>query len=126
MAIALNHTIIASTDPAASANWLAEVLGLDRPNQWGPFWEVRTGNEVSLDFDRSDSAIHPQHYAFLISEEEFDAVFARLADRGDEHYADPGGQRRGEINRNAGGRGMYFADPNGHWLEVITRPYGSG
>jgi hypothetical protein len=126
MAIELNHTIINSTDPERSATWLAEVLGLDPPVHSAPFWEVRTSNAVNLDFHHSDAEIAAQHYAFLITEEDFDAVFARLAERGVEHFADPAGRRGGEINHHDGGRGMYFSNPDGHWMEVITRPYGSG
>jgi catechol 2,3-dioxygenase-like lactoylglutathione lyase family enzyme len=128
VAVQLNHTIIASSDPAASAAWLAEILGLDEPERFGPFWQVATGNGVNLDFGGQEShdEIRPQHYAFLITEDEFDAIFGRIVERGIEYYADPFARRHGEINRNDGGRGVYFADPNGHWLEIITRPYGGG
>ena len=127
MTVQLNHTIVAARDPAASATWLAEMLGLEAPIRFGPFWQVSTGNHVNLDFDRHDNAdtISPQHYAFLISEDEFDATFGRIVERGIDYYADPAGTRHGEINRNDGGRGLYFPDPDGHWLEIITRPYGS-
>ena len=83
---------------------------------------------VSLDFAQSpDGAdIHPQHYAFLVSEHEFNAIYGRIRERGQEHWADPRGTRPGEINHNDGGRGVYFQDPSGHYLEIITRPYGSG
>jgi len=126
MAVELNHTIVASKDPAASAAWFAEMLGLAAPVRFGPFWQVSTNNAVNLDFGRHDSrnAITPQHYAFLISEDEFDSVFDRIVERGIDYYADPAGTRHGEINRNDGGRGLYFPDPDGHWLEIITRPYG--
>ena len=128
MTVQLNHTIIASKDPAASAAWFSEMLGLDEPERFGPFWQVSTGNGVNLDFDRRDAedAITPQHYAFLISDDEFDAIFDRIVERGIGYYADPAGTRAGEINHNDGGQGVYFPDPNGHWLEIITRPYGSG
>ena len=126
MAIALNHTIVNASDPEASATWLAEILGLGPPVHTSPFWEVKTGNDVNLDFMHTDDEVHGQHYAFLISEPEFDEVFARLTERGVEHFADPAGRRGGEINRHDGGRGMYFSDPDGHWMEVITRPYGAG
>ena len=128
MAVQLNHTIVASKDPAGSAAWFAEVLGLDAPVRFGPFWQVSTGNGVNLDFDRHDAGdqIAPQHYAFLISEDEFDEIFRRIVERGIDYYADPAAARPGEINHNDGGRGVYFPDPNGHWLEILTRPYGSG
>ena len=73
-----------------------------------------------------EAAISPQHYAFLIAEEDFDSIFGRIRAGGLDYWADPFKQRPGEINRRAGGRGVYFADPNGHLLEVLTRPYGSG
>lgn len=128
MPVQLNHTIVASTDAEASAAWYAEILGLDPPERWGPFWQISMANGVNLDFDqgapRDDLA--PVHYAFLVSEDEFDEILTRIVARGVEHYADPAGRAKGEINRHDGGRGTYFADPNGHWLEIITRPYGSG
>ena len=70
--------------------------------------------------------VQTQHYAFLVSDEEFDQIFGRIRERKLEYWADPFKQRRGEINRNDGGRGVYFDDPDGHLLEVLTRPYGSG
>ena len=102
------------------------VLGLPAPTRFGPFLVVELGNRVSLDFYETDGEISPQHYAFLVGEEDFDAVFARIRERGLRHWADPGKNRPGEINRNYGGRGVYFDDPDGHLLEIITRPYGSG
>ena len=128
MAVQLNHTIVASKDAEASALWLAEILGLDKPTRFGPFWQVSTDNGVALDFDGEDhrAEITPMHYAFLITEDEFDAIFGRIVERGIDYYADPAGRQRGAINHNDGGRGVYFPDPNGHWLEILTRPYGSG
>ena len=73
-----------------------------------------------------DGEIASQHYAFLIDEDDFDQIFGRISGRGLDYWADPGLNRQGEINRNDGGRGVYFRDPDGHLLEVITRPYGSG
>jgi len=129
----LDHTIVAATDAEVSARWYADVLGLDAPVRFGPFWQITTANGVNLDFDDDDfddddgrTTIPPRHFAFLITEGEFDAVFGRITARGIEHFADPMGRRRGEINRNDGGRGAYFPDPDGHWLEIITRPYGAG
>lgn len=122
----LNHTIVAAHDRDASAAFLAEILGLDPPVDAGHFMVVETGNGVSLDFARTDDDIAPQHYAFLVTEHEFDEIFGRILDRGIDHWADPMQSRAGEINHNDGGRGVYFPDPNGHLLEIITRPYGSG
>ena len=124
MAVQFNHTIVAARDSHASATFLAEVMGLAAPTQFGPFMVVETANGVSLDYLDSDDEIAPQHYAFLVSEDEFDAIFARVKARNLPYWADPGRRRPGEINHNDGGRGVYFPDPDGHFLEIITRPYG--
>ena len=126
MAIQFNHTIVRARDSKASATFLAEMLDLPVPRRWGPFQMVTTANDANLDYMQVEGEIAPQHYAFLISEDEFDQVFARIRDRRLSYWADPARQHQGDINRYDGGRGMYFEDPNGHLLEVITRPYGSG
>lgn len=126
MSVQLDHTIVAARDKRASAEWLAGIIGLEVGAPYGPFLPVDTGNSVSLDFLETQEPIVPQHYAFLVSEADFDAVFARLRERGATYYADPHHQRPGEVNHNDGGRGVYFDDPNGHNLEIITRRYGSG
>ncbi len=121
----LNHTIVAATDPEASARFLTEVMGFGAPTTFGHFIVVEAGNGVSLDFSQEDE-VHPQHYAFLVTELEFDEIFGRIVERGLPYWADPGRTRAGEINRRDGGRGVYFPDPDGHSLEILTRPYGSG
>lgn len=126
MTVELNHTIVHARDKRASAEFLASVLGLPPPETFYHFLVVRTANGVSLDFLETDEEIQIQHYAFLVSEREFDEIFGRLQARGLPYWADPAGRRAGEINRNDGGRGVYFRDPAGHYLEIITRPYGSG
>jgi catechol 2,3-dioxygenase-like lactoylglutathione lyase family enzyme len=126
MSVELNHTIVACRDQQVSAAFLAEILGLPAPARFGHFLVVGTDNGVSLDYSQADGEITAQHYAFLIGEEDFDAVFGRITNQGIAHWADPGRKRPGEINHNDGGRGVYFADPDGHLMEVITRPYGSG
>jgi catechol 2,3-dioxygenase-like lactoylglutathione lyase family enzyme len=126
MAVQLNHTIVAVRDKRESATFLAEILGLRQPTPFGRFLVVRVDNDVSLDFADAHGEVTPQHYAFLVSETEFDEIFGRIRTRGLTHWADPGRRRPGEINTNDGGRGVYWADPSGHLLEIITRPYGSG
>jgi len=126
MSVQLNHHIVLASDPEASARFLSEVLGLDPPVRYGPFMAVETANGVGLDYMRTDGDIVPSHYAFLVSEDEFDEIFGRIRERGLEIFADPHAQQAGEINHHDGGRGVYWADPDGHWLEIITRPYGSG
>ncbi|MET9450216.1 VOC family protein [Streptomyces cinerochromogenes] len=126
MSVELNHTIVHARDKRESAEFLAHILGLEVGSEWGPFVPVDTSNGVTLDFATIPAeSIVMQHYAFLISEEEFDAAFARIREAGITYYADPHGKQPGEINRHFGGRGLYFMDPAGHAMEIITRPYGS-
>ena len=125
MAVKLNHTIVHSKDPRESADFLAGVLGLPAPKRFGPFLDVDVSNEVTLAFlDAEDMEIQVQHYAFLVSDAEFDEIFARVSARGLRYWADPGRTEEGRINHHFGGRGVYFQDPSGHLLEIITRPYG--
>ena len=125
MAVQLNHHIVHARDAEASAAYLAEVLGVDPPTRFGPFMVVEAANGVSLDFMTSDEEyIHPAHYAFLVSDEEFDEIFGRIQASGVDYYADPHQTQKGEINHDWGGRGVYWADPDGQWLEILTVPYG--
>jgi catechol 2,3-dioxygenase-like lactoylglutathione lyase family enzyme len=126
MSAQLNHTIVWCRDKAASATFLADMLGRPAPTRFGPFSVVDLDNGVSLDFHDVDEGreIVSQHYAFLIGEADFDAVLGRIQAAALPYWADPGRRRPGEINHNDGGRGVYFPDPDGHFLEVITRPYG--
>jgi len=126
MTAKLNHTIVYARDKRASAKFLSEILGFSAPVPFGPFMGVQTGNEVTLDFMDADEEITPQHYAFLISEAEFDEIFARIRARKLPYWADPAQQELNQINTRDGGRGVYFEDPNGHLLEILTRQYGSG
>ncbi|KOV96197.1 VOC family protein [Streptomyces sp. NRRL B-3648] len=126
MSVELNHTIVHARDNRESAAFLAHILGLGTGPEWGPFVPVATSNGVSLDFATIPAeSIVMQHYAFLVSDEEFDAAFARIRQAGLTYWADPHGKQPGEINRHHGGRGLYFMDPAGHGMEIITRPYGS-
>jgi catechol 2,3-dioxygenase-like lactoylglutathione lyase family enzyme len=126
MSIRLNHTIVRVQDKGESAAFLTEILGLPPATTFGPFRVVELDNEVSLDFADNHGPVHPQHYAFLVDESDFDDIFARIQERSLPYWADPFKRRPGEFNTNDGGRGVYWEDPNGHFLEIITRPYGSG
>jgi extradiol dioxygenase family protein len=126
MAVKLNHTIVHARDRGESASFFVELFGLAEPKRFGPFLDVEVANEVTLAFLETREEIQTQHYAFLVSEAEFDEIFGRVKARGLDYWADPAHRRRGEINHNDGGRGVYFNDPVGHYLEIITRPYGSG
>jgi catechol 2,3-dioxygenase-like lactoylglutathione lyase family enzyme len=124
MAVELNHTIVHARDNRVSAEFLARILNLEAGPTWGPFVPVATSNGVTLDFATvADGPITVQHYAFLVSDEEFDAAFGRIREEGLSYWADPHGKQPGEINHNHGGRGVYFRDPAGHGMEIITRPY---
>ena len=126
MGVQLNHHIVWCSDQKKSAKFLQEILGLPKPTSFGPFIVVQMSNGVSLDFYETDEEIQSQHYAFLIDDEDFDAVFGRIKERGLEYWADPAKSRPGKINHRDRGRGLYFEDPDGHFLEILTRPYGSG
>lgn len=126
MPVQFNHTIVPARDAQESAAWLCEILGRDPPTRFGPFWMVALDNGATLDFHQAGGTIPIEHYAFLVSEPEFDVIFERIRARGLPYWADPMHQKPSEINHNDGGRGLYWNDPNGHYLEIITRPYGSG
>ena len=126
MSVQLNHTIVWCKDQERSASFLSDVFGLAPATRYGPFLVVEAANGVSLDYHETDGAIAGQHYAFIVSEPEFDEIFGRITERGIDYWADPMLSTPGEINTHDGGRGVYFADPDGHLLEAITRPYGSG
>ena len=123
MAVQLNHTIVAARDRWESATFLTGSLGLAPPATYGPFAVVELSNGVSLDF-LDDAEIHQRHYAFLVTEQEFDEIFGRIKARRLPYWADPFERQPGEVNTNDGGRGVYGSDPSGHKLEIITRPYG--
>jgi catechol 2,3-dioxygenase-like lactoylglutathione lyase family enzyme len=122
----LNHTIVRVRDKNASAAFLVDILGLQPPTSFGPFLIVQVDNDVSLDFADDHGDPIPQHYAFLVSETEFDEIWGRIRERGLPFWADPSHRQPDEINTHDGGRGLYWDDPDGHALEIITRPYGSG
>jgi catechol 2,3-dioxygenase-like lactoylglutathione lyase family enzyme len=128
MPIAFNHTIVAARDKRESAEFLTELFGLPSPVPFGRFQTVALEHGATLDYADvpEGEEIRPQHYAFLVSEDDFDVIYRKIQSRGLQHWADPSGQRAGEINTKDGGRGVYFPDPAGHHLEILTRPYGSG
>ncbi len=126
MTINLNHTIIWSKNKKIAARFFTELFGRPEATTFGQFLVVEIDNGVSLDFCETRRQIVSQHYAFLVSESEFDAIYSRIKERRLEYWADPGQSQLGEMNHHDGGRGLYFEDPSGHLLEIITRPYGSG
>ena len=126
MTVQLNHTIVWCRDQQKSAAFLSEILGLPAPTVYEPFLIVEVDNGVSLDFHEMDGEVVQQHYAFLVGEDDFDEIFGRIVARGLDYWPSPMRTSPGTINHNDGGRGVYFADPDNHMLEIITRPYGSG
>ncbi|MBA1347867.1 VOC family protein [Rhizobium sophorae] len=126
MAIHFNHTILLARDSKTSADFLADMLGLPAPRRWGPFYMVTTDNDANLDYMDTEGEIVRQHYAFLVGDGEFEAIFNRIRERNLRYWADPGQRKPSETNDHDNGRGVYFEDPNGHLVEIITRAYGSG
>jgi catechol 2,3-dioxygenase-like lactoylglutathione lyase family enzyme len=126
VSVELNHTIIHARNSRESAEFLAGILNLTVGEPWGPFLPVATANGVTLDYAAIPAeSITMQHYAFLVSDPEFDAAFGRIQQAGITYWADPHMKQPGEINHHHGGRGVYFLDPAGHGMEIITRPYDS-
>ena len=126
MGAELNHTIVWCSDKARSAAFLTDILGLPPARTFLHFLVVDLDNKVSMDFYEKEGPVSVQHYAFLVGDSEFDAAFARIQARAMIYWADPACSKPGEINSHYGGRGLYFEDPDGHLLEIITRPYGDG
>lgn len=125
MAAQLNHTIVWCRDNKKSSVFLADILGLPAPRTFLHFEIVDCANGVSLDYYSKAGEVAPQHYAFLVSESGFDAGLDRIKGQGLTFWADPARANAGRINHHFGGRGVYFEDPDGHLLELITKPYGS-
>ena len=122
MALYLDHTIVPAHDKEESARFIARVFGLQYNGMWGPFAPVKFNDTLSMDFD-DRGEVHWNHYAFLASDEEFDAILQRVKDEGIAFGSGPRSQDDGEINHLHLGRGFYFKDPNGHTWEVITHTY---
>ena len=126
MTVELNHTIVAARDKRAAATWFAAIMGLPAARPFGPFMAVELAHGLTFDFASTAGDVAGQHYAFLVSEQEFDEIFGRIQAGDVPYWADPGQTRPGQINTRDGGRGVYFLHPDGHYLEILTRPYGSG
>lgn len=126
MAIQFNHTIVHSRDREEEATFFTEVMGLPTARPFGHFLVADLAHDASIDFVAGGTEIGGQHYAFLVTEDEFTEIYGRIVEWGIDHWADPQAKQPGEINHHDGGRGVYFRSPSGHYLEIITRPYGSG
>jgi len=126
MSVRLNHTIVWCRDRERSSAFFTDVFGLPPATRFGPFAVVELANDLSLDYHETSEDIAPQHYAFLVGDDEWDEIFDRVTGRGIDYWADPGKSQPGSVNHHDAGKGVYFEDPDGHLLEIITRPYGSG
>jgi len=120
MAIKLNHTIVPARDKEASARFFAQIFGLTYDGPMSHFAPVRVNGELTLDFDNADS-FEVHHYAFHVNDDEFDAIFKRVQEAGIPWGSDPWSMENRQLNSRKGGRGVYFRDPNGHVLELLTR-----
>lgn len=123
--IELNHTIVHAKNQKEAAEFITELFGLAAPERFGPYFlVVKLTNGVSLDYIETDQPYEKQHYAFLVSDQEWDQIFEKIMSRGIPYWADPGKKELNKTNTHFGGRGVYFEDPAGHFMEIITRPYG--
>ena len=122
MALNLDHTIVPAKDKEESARFIAGILGLEYKGLWGHFAPVKINDTLTMDFDNRDEFEH-HHYAFLASDEDFDAILGRVKGKGVSYGSGPSSQDDGEINHRHQGRGFYFRDANGHSWEVITHTY---
>ena len=122
MALHLDHTIVPAHDKEESARFIARIFGLQYKGMWGPFAPVKVNDTLTMDFD-DRGEVHWHHYAFLATDQEFDAILHRVKDEGIAFGSGPQAQDDGEINHLHQGRGFYFRDANGHTWEVITHTY---
>ncbi len=120
MPITLNHTIVPARDKVASAEFFARIFGLTYEGTMGHFAPVKVNDTLTLDFDNSDE-FESHHYAFHVSDEEFDAIFNRIKAEDLRYGSGPFESENMQINNRRGGRGVYFKDPDGHMLELLTR-----
>jgi catechol 2,3-dioxygenase-like lactoylglutathione lyase family enzyme len=121
MAIVLDHTIVPARDKDASARFFAQIMGLSYQGTSGHFAPVQVNESLTFDFDNRET-FESHHYAFYISDDEFDAILARVQAAGRPYGSGPMSHQDGKINTRRGGRGFYFADLDGHLLEVMTTP----
>jgi catechol 2,3-dioxygenase-like lactoylglutathione lyase family enzyme len=121
MPIHFDHAMIPAEDKNASARFLTGLLGLPDAEAGGPFLVVTLDDGVTLLYAEPGIPFPGQHFAFLVTDDVFDAAYARIRERGVTHWADPRMRHPGEINTNHGGRGVYFDDPSGHHFELLTR-----
>ncbi len=121
MSIVLDHTIVPARDMERAARFYARIFGLTYEGPSGPFAPVRVNATLTLDFDDRSPTFDVHHYAFRVSDEVFDAIFARVQAEGIPYGSFPWSRTDGQLNLDGGGRLFYFEDPDGHVLEAFTR-----
>ena len=121
MPITLNHTIVPSHDKEKSSRWFARMFGLEYTGPVGHFAQVRVNGDLAFDWDNREH-FEGHHYAFVVTDDEFDAIFGRLKAESVAYGSGPNSSKDGDINHRRGGRGLYFSDPDGHLLEIMTVP----
>ena len=121
MSLTLNHTIVPSHNKEASAKFFARIFGLEYSGMHSHFAPVRINADTTLDWDDSDH-FEGHHYAFVVSDDQFDAIRDRLTSEGVAYGSGPRTPTDGQINTRRGGRGLYFPDPDGHLMEIMTVP----
>ena len=121
MPITLNHTIVPSRDKQSSATFFARIMGLPEPGSIGNFVQVRVNDDLAMDYDNRER-FEAHHYAFVVSDAEFDQIFDRLQREQVRYGSGPSDPTNGQINTRRGGRGLYFSDPDGHLMEIMTVP----
>jgi catechol 2,3-dioxygenase-like lactoylglutathione lyase family enzyme len=121
MTIDLNHTIVPAHDKVSSAKFFAKIFGLSfDEGAVGYFAPVKVNKALTLDFEDVVDRFDVHHYAFKVSEAEFDTIFGRIQAEGIPYGAEPHSRDDMKINHRGGGRGVYFCDPSGHVLELLT------
>ena len=122
MEITLNHTIVASKDNVESAKFYERIFDFEFIKEWGHFAVVKVNSTLTLDFDTQEN-FSTNHYAFKVSDQQFDEIFERVKLENISFGSGPRSSDDGKINNDYGGRGVYFEDPNGHLLEIMTIDY---
>ena len=122
MEITLNHTIVPAYNNVASARFYEDIFGFEYLKEWGHFAVLKINSHLTFDFITKDT-FNTVHYAFKVTDEQFDTIFKRIQDREIAYGSDPFDLENASINHNHGGRGVYFRDPNEHVLEILTADY---
>lgn len=122
MEITLNHTIVPSHNNVESARFYERILGFEFIKEWGHFAVVKVNSTLTLDFMVREN-FSSIHYAFKVNDQQFNEILERIKKEGISFGSGPSSLEDGNTNNNDNGQGVYFKDPNGHVLELITKDY---